>query len=87
MSLTLLPVSPFDFDLSARGFSGGDEEIRSYKNGRFWQVIRVNDALVLVALTSSGTVDKPRLLVDLRSDEEITDSDLKTARKIIWPQG
>ena len=83
MRLPLLPVPPFDFDLSAMRFSGGDGEIRRYEDGKFWQVIRVNDVLVLVTLASTGTVENPRLLVDLRSGEEISGSDLKIAGEVV----
>jgi DNA-3-methyladenine glycosylase II len=62
-------------------FSGRDREIRRYEGGRFWQVIRVNDILILVTFASSGTVEDPRVLVDLRSDKEISESDLKTVEE------
>ena len=65
-TLTLEPVPPFDFDLSASIFSGGDPQIRSYKEEAFRQVLRVNGNLVLVTVTSDGTVDLPKVKVQVR---------------------
>jgi DNA-3-methyladenine glycosylase II len=77
IEITALP--PFQFDLSCEIFADGDNQIRNYKTGKFWQVIRVNGKLTLVALESDGTVDKPKLAVELKSDREITGQDKKTA--------
>lgn len=79
----MFPTPPFDFDLSTKIFSDGDKEIRRCGNGKFWQVIRVNDKLVLATVTSSGTVDRPRLLVELRSNGEISNSDKRMAEEMI----
>jgi DNA-3-methyladenine glycosylase II len=62
----LSPVPPFDFDLSAAIFSEGDPDIRSYREGIFRQVIRVEGRIVLAEITSEGTVDRPRLKLRLR---------------------
>jgi len=61
--MVLSPVPPFDFGLSASIFSGGDPEIRSFKDGAFRQPLRVQGRLILVTVTSEGTVDRPRLRV------------------------
>ena len=84
MRLTIKAVPPFDFDLSAKIFSGGDKQIGRYENGRYWRVIRVNNKLILVTLTSSGSVDKPKLLAELKSNETISDKDKKIAEEIIF---
>jgi hypothetical protein len=55
MILTLKPASPFDFQLSATIFAGGDPQIRTYENGTFWQVLRVQNDLTLVTIGSRGT--------------------------------
>jgi DNA-3-methyladenine glycosylase II len=81
--LRLKAVPPFDFELSARIFSGGDARIRKYENGRFWQVIRVDGKLILTVIESSGTVDKPELLAELRSDEKILENDKTKAEQLI----
>lgn len=83
MKLTLIPTPPFDFDLSARIFSDGDEQIRKYENGRYWQVIRANGKLILIILKASGTIDKPKLLVELKSDKEISNNEKKTVNEIV----
>jgi DNA-3-methyladenine glycosylase II len=64
--LTLEPVPPFDFELSASIFAGGDPRIRSYGEGAFRQVVRVNGQLVLVIVTSEGTVDRPEVKVQIQ---------------------
>jgi len=84
MRLTIKAVPPFDFDLSVKIFSGGDKQIGRYENGRYWRVIRVNNNLILVTLISSGSVDKPKLLVELKSNETISDKDKKIAEEIIF---
>jgi DNA-3-methyladenine glycosylase II len=83
MKLTIKPVPSFDFDLSARIFSDGDKQIRRYEKGKYWQVIRVNNKLILITMTSSGTVDAPKLHVELKSNLEISNDDKKTVRDII----
>ena len=77
------PTSPFDFDLGAKIFSDGDKQIGKYENGKYWQVIRASNKLILITLTSSGSVDKPELMVELRSNKEISDNDKKIAEEII----
>jgi DNA-3-methyladenine glycosylase II len=83
MYLTITPEQPFDFDLSANIFSEGDMQIRKYNNGKFWQVIRVNNKLVLITITSSGNVDKPKLSIELKSSQEITDKERINAEELI----
>jgi len=83
MKLTLTPTPPFDFDISAKIFSSGDKQIRKYENGKYWEVLRVNNRLILITITSLGTVDKPKLRVELKSNEEISHNDKKKAEEII----
>ena len=70
---------PFSFDLSCEIFANGDKQIRNSENGRFWQVIRVNGKLVLATVASTGTVEKPKLTVNLKSGKAITEADKETA--------
>ena len=70
--ITLKPVPPFNFDLSAKIFSKGNPQIRSYENGKFSQVIRLNRKLALLTLVSVGTVEKPKLLAELKSNRMLT---------------
>jgi DNA-3-methyladenine glycosylase II len=83
MKLTITPVPPFDFDLSTRIFSYGDEQIRKYENGRYWQVIRVNNNLILVTMKSSGSVDAPKIAAELKSNEAISAGDGRKAEEVI----
>ena len=83
MEFNIKPVPPFSFDLSAGIFGEGDERIHRYENGRFWQVIRPNGKLVLVALRSSGTVDDPELSVSLMPDEDLSGDDIRMAGEIV----
>ncbi len=81
--LTLQPVAPFSFDLSAQIFGDGDPQIRIYKNGKFRQVIRVGRKLVLATVESTGTTDNPRLRSELLSSDEINHEDVERAVKTI----
>jgi DNA-3-methyladenine glycosylase II len=84
MRLTIKAVPPFDFDLSAKIFSSSEKQIGKYENGKYWRVIRVNNKLILVTLTSSGSVDKPKLLAELKSNKKILDNDKKRAEETIF---
>jgi DNA-3-methyladenine glycosylase II len=81
--ITIAALSPFRFDLSAEIFANGNKQIRSYEKGRFWQVMRVNDKLILAAVESVGTIDKPKLSAGLRSDKKLTQEDKKKAEEAI----
>jgi DNA-3-methyladenine glycosylase II len=81
--IEIAALPPFRFDLSAELFANDDKQIRNYEKGRFWQVIRVNDKLILVTVESVGTVDNPKLSAELRSDKEITEEDKKKAEEAI----
>lgn len=79
---TLECVYPFNFKLSASLFSNGDEQIRRFQDGRFWQVIRIDNQLALATLEDSGTIDNPRICVKLESNRKIS-SDMKNQVKIV----
>ena len=83
MKFIITPVPQYDFDLSARIFRDGDEQIRNYENGRYQQVIKVENKLVLVTIKPSGNVDAPRLQVELKSNQKISVTDRQKAEKII----
>ena len=76
---TLKPVPPFSFELSTQIFSNGDRQFRIYEDGKFKQIIRVDNKLALVILESAGTVDKPKLKAVLKSNSEISLSDKELA--------
>src|SRR3990170_8194640 len=81
--MTVAALPPFNFDLSAEIFANGDKRIRNYEKGRFWQVIRLNRKLVLATIESVGTVDKPKLSVELRSDGDLNGEDIKKAENTV----
>jgi DNA-3-methyladenine glycosylase II len=81
--MTVAALPPFCFDLSAKIFANGDEQIRNYEKGRFWQVIRLNRKLVLATVESVGTVDKPKLSVELRSDGGLNGEDITKAEDTV----
>lgn len=83
LKLMILPVAPFSFDLATRTFSPEDNNIATYKDGRYSRVIRVNDKLILVEIRSVGTIDKPKLLAELKSDRRIRVAEKEQIRKII----
>lgn len=83
MDFGIKPCSPFDFDLCAKIFSDGDPRIRKYENGKYWQVLRLNNKLVLAELISSGSVDDPELSLSLTPDEDLSSDEIKRAEKIV----
>lgn len=82
-TLILTCVPPFDFNLSVMIFSHGDRSIRMYQDGKFWQVIRVDDRLILVTMKALGTVDDPKISVELRSDRKISEADKEKAKQTV----
>jgi len=76
-------LAPFNFDLCAQIFSPGDPEIRSYSNGEFHQVLRLNDNLVFIKLVSEGTTEKPVISVELKSVQPISRRDIQTSREAV----
>lgn len=83
MMFEIKPIPPFNFGLSAGIFADGDPQIRKYENGKFWQVLNINDKLVLINTESSGNPDKPKLAVELKSNEIILHEDKQLAKKTI----
>lgn len=80
---TITATAPIDFSLSATIFAGGDPEIRAYEDGRFWQVIRVGERLMLATVSAVGTVEEPRLSLELESDHAISPSDKRQAANVV----
>ena len=82
-TFTVQALAPFNFDLCAQIFSSGDKEIRSYANGEFYQVLKLNGNLVFISITSSGTLEKPELTVEVKSNNPLTLQDKLKAKEII----
>jgi DNA-3-methyladenine glycosylase II len=83
MILTLNPVPPYDFTLSTWIFSFGDPQIRKSENGRFWQVIRLGEKLLLSEVSSRGTTNHPVLRVRLSPDKPLSSDEREQAGEII----
>ena len=83
MILKIYPKSPFNFELSAKIFSNGDPQIQRYEKGSYWQLIWLNNKLVLITVRSLGSVDKPELSVSIKPDNELNKKDRQMARKIL----
>ena len=81
--VTIPTLPPFSFELSSEIFAKGDRQIRNYENGRFWQVIRGNDKLILATVEAAGTVNKPELRAELKSNTKITAEDKKKAEATV----
>jgi DNA-3-methyladenine glycosylase II len=81
--LSITAVPPFNFDLSARIFANGDPQVRRYEKGRFRQVIRIGGKLSLVSVESVGTVENPRLSVELKAKRNLTETDKGNAGKTV----
>ena len=82
-TFTLQALAPFNFDLTAQVFQGGDTQIRTFANGEFHQVLRVNGKLVLASVTDVGSVKEPKLNVKMNSNNALTAEDTKKAGETI----
>ncbi len=76
-------LAPFNFDLSTHIFNSGDKQIRNYADGKFTQVLKIDDKLALIKLTSIGTVEKPKLNVELKANNQLTLLDKRKAEASI----
>jgi DNA-3-methyladenine glycosylase II len=81
LQLTALP--PFNFNLSAEIFSDGDRQIRRFKDGKFQQILRVGNTLVLATVGSLGIVDEPLLTAELKSANPLSKSDKEKAAEVL----
>lgn len=83
MKLKLKPESPFNFDLSAKIYSNGDPQIQKYEGGLYWQVIKLNNKLVLIKLRSVGNVKSPELSLKLATDKNLSKEDILKSKEIV----
>jgi DNA-3-methyladenine glycosylase II len=54
-----------------------------YENGKFWQIVRVDHKLILATMKALGTVDDPKISVELRSDQRISEADKTAAKRTV----
>ena len=83
-TLALKPIPPYDFALTGSIFSSGDPQICRYEHGEFWQVIRLNNKLMLVTVRSTGTIDAPELSAELKSTNKLTAAEHREAEGFIY---
>ena len=72
------PVPPFDFSRTAAIFSGGDPQIRAFREGVFRQVLTVDHIPALANVRSMGTAERPLVSVDIRSEKPLSQKQKKT---------
>jgi DNA-3-methyladenine glycosylase II len=80
-TIILKCVPPFNFDLTASLFSNGDSQIRRFDEGKFWQVLRADNQLILATLESSGTTERPEISGKLRSNRKISQKSKEQIQK------
>jgi DNA-3-methyladenine glycosylase II len=76
-------LAPLNFDLTAQIFRSGDRQIRAYSNGVFHQVLNVDSDLVLAKITSNGKIEKPKLVIELKSNSPITHNHVRKIKEIV----
>lgn len=79
----LVPVPPYDFDLSARIFSRGDPAVRIYSNGVYRQAIDITGNPTLIEVRSDGTPDNPRLEITATRGVDEPDVEETDIREIV----
>ena len=82
-TFTIGAFAPLNFDLTAQIFRNGDKQIRTYRDGVFSQVLKLNGQLALVKVTSIGTVEKPELAVELKATNPLTLKDKRKAQETV----
>lgn len=80
-TIVLKCVPPFNFDLTVSLFSNGDSQIKRFDEGKFWQVIRVDNQLMLATLKSSGTTERPKISCELSSNRKISQENKELIQK------
>lgn len=82
-TLTVEPCAPFDLALSSLVFAAGDRKVRCFQNGCFSQVVDAGGRLVWAKLTDEGHVGKPKLTLELQSDETLSDREKQRVQEVI----
>ena len=76
-------LSPFDFELTAQIFCSGDKQIRNTTNGVFSQILYINDKLTQLNVVSIGTVEEPKINVEIKTNYPFAPHDKKKAVETI----
>jgi len=80
-SFVINALAPFNFDLTAQIFRNGDPQIRIFRDGIFSLVTKLNDQMILMKLSSKGTVESPKIRVELKANKPITLQERQKARE------
>ncbi len=79
----LNPTSPFNFDLTCDIFADGDPQIRCFRDHKFRTTLHTNNGLVLADISSNGTVEAPKLTVEITSAKPLTKKAVSEAKEAI----
>jgi DNA-3-methyladenine glycosylase II len=82
-TMTVGAAAPFNFDLTSQIFRNGDPEIHIYQDGVFSQAVRLDGRLVLVEVSSAGSVEQPKLNIKLLANEPLTAQDKLKVKDIV----
>jgi DNA-3-methyladenine glycosylase II len=83
LSFTIQPLAPLDFELTCQIFLSGDPAVRVYHNGEFCQVLCIGGELILAKVASRGTVEQPKLAIQLTANKPITVKTKRAAQEAI----
>lgn len=91
MELYIRPAPPFNLDLSAGIFSGGDERFQVYEGGTFRQAVSLGKRLALIKVRSLQTAEDPLLSVEVVPADgapedlshDLSSEDAKAAKSIV----
>lgn len=90
LTTVIHPVAPYDFELTAGQPSySRDQEFKTedYVNGAYIRLLDLGDKAALAAVRSDGTVDAPRLSVELTGDDLTDDDAARAAGLLSWLLG
>jgi DNA-3-methyladenine glycosylase II len=82
-SFQVKAVAPFNFDLTAQIFRNGDRQIRTFRDGFLSVVLKLDGQLALVRVSSVGSVEQPRLSIELKANNSLTSGDQQKAEEAV----
>ena len=82
-TFTLTPLAPFSLALSAQIFTGLARQVRSYGDGVYTQVLHTDGKLVLAKISQQGTIQNPKLSIELTSNQPITNQTKTSVKETI----
>ena len=83
MQITIKPLPPFDFDLTATIFSNGDDRMLKYEGGIYRHAIRLGDRPALIQVSPSGTTNDPELEVEIQQQDSISSNDNRKIKAFV----